>query len=67
MYGEVEGNAPHEDQSELEPLHLPGDGAAAAGGCAVLKCTNIKQPARSRFSLDKAVSPSHHVLQWRTF
>ena len=36
MYGEGEGNAPHEDQSELEPLHLPGDGAAAAGGCAVM-------------------------------
>ena len=37
MNGEVEGDAPHEDQSELEPLHLPGDGATAPGGSPVLK------------------------------
>ena len=45
MYGEVEGDAPHEDQSELEPLDLPGDGAAAPGGCPVLKQQNYQPPA----------------------
>ena len=39
MYGEVEGDAPHEDQSELEPLHLPGDGPAAPRGRPVLTNT----------------------------
>ena len=34
---EVEGNAPHDDQSELEPLHLPRDRAAAPRGRPVLQ------------------------------
>ena len=39
MYGEVEGDAPHDDQPELEPLHLPGDGPAAPRGRPVLTNT----------------------------
>ena len=58
MYGEVEGDAPHEDQSELEPLHLPGDGAAAPRGCPVLKQQNISRQPAPVLSLDKAVSLS---------
>ena len=37
MHGEVEGDAPHDDQSELEPLHLPRDRAAAPRGRPVLQ------------------------------
>ena len=37
MHGEVEGNAPHDDQSELESLHLPRDRAAAPRGRPVLQ------------------------------
>ena len=36
MYGEVEGDAPHDDEPELESLHLPGDGPTAPRGCPVL-------------------------------
>ena len=39
MYGEVEGDAPHDDQPELESLHLPGDGPAAPRGRPVLTNT----------------------------
>ena len=37
VHGEVEGDAPHDDQSELEPLHLPRDRAAAPRGRPVLQ------------------------------
>ena len=67
MNGEVEGDAPHEDQSELEPLHLPGDGATAPGGSPVLKYQISNSQPAPDLGLDKAVSQSHHVLQWRTF
>ena len=52
MHGEVEGDAPHDDQSELEPLHLPGDGAAAPCGRPVLKQL-ILISTRTRVSRDK--------------
>ena len=53
MYGEVEGDAPHKDQSELEALHLPGDCATAARGCSVLKYHQSRGEIRdSRQSLN---------------
>ena len=67
MYGEVEGDAPHEDQSELEPLHLPGDGAAAPRGRPVLKHQLSTRTRVRPDKADKTVSLSAPVLQWRSF
>ena len=55
VHGEVEGDAPHDDQSELEPLHLPRDRAAAPRGRPVLQQGETMLLGFSNFDINVSI------------